>query len=741
MATMSFPQIIFDGLERMRELTVLYGDAQQWNGARMLETVEQYRAALSWRGLGIGDSLIWDGEEDGQVLALRLAAMARGCTFVSAPGGAGDAVPVSSSILQDCVDGRGVDAQRDEPWCYQVRKGAFAWSEDTFSAALSELRVTLEEVPRRIAVLAPLSGFGGELCLAAWSLSAPVHYSGAKQPAGVFAFLERVAADRLIVSEHRLRQLLAHPASVLARCAPLQTLLIESSPGAEENDLESLVASGPLHCEKTVVVVPTDQGFLPTKEAFLRLQQGARRVEEAAAAHPLVGEVRVLPDGVGKWALLAVPAEQCPMIEEEGEEDCWNDHVQTRLAAHFTDFDWHVGVAATQRLARIALLSMVNALSRRGVFTERETGYSQQQILACAAERHRPLVSRWLAVLEQQGLLRRHGDGLRVSDWLGDYDDSALEQAWDDMESVWREVAGSAGTIEYARENSACLAELLSGQRNAVEVLFPAGRMDLAEALYRESPAARYQHQAVAVLLTEIVAAHEQADPMRILEVGAGTGATSEVVLPALAGEPVSYLYTDFSRFFLDQAVRRLENDPRVTFAIYDIDSSPEAQGFSPNDFDVVIGGGVLNAARDTDASVRWLQQLLRPGGWLVITEPTMEEFWVMASQAFMLADASDERAQSGRTFLSLEQWHRVMAQAGLRRVLDLPPSGHPLWALGHRVFAARAKTDRAPLRRTDLERYCRQRLGDVISRVEILDRLPELRTGEPAAAESGHCI
>jgi pyochelin synthetase len=212
--------------------------------------------------------------------------------------------------------------------------------------------------------------------------------------------------------------------------------------------------------------------------------------------------------------------------------------------------------------------------------------------------------------------------------------------------------------------------------------------------------------------------------PIRLLEVGGGTGATSEALLPELSGADVDYLFTDVSKFFLDQAAPWLAAHPSVRLGLYDINVSPREQGFAPSSFDVIIGGGVLNAARNTDASVRWLNELLAPGGWLILTEPTVEEFWVMASQAFMLDDASDGRVETESTFLSLPQWNAVLDGAGLQRVLGLPGEGHPLERLGHRVFVAQAKTDRAPLTAERLAEHLGEG-ADAAARIEVVDELP----------------
>ncbi|MFS8104531.1 class I SAM-dependent methyltransferase [Lentzea alba] len=299
-----------------------------------------------------------------------------------------------------------------------------------------------------------------------------------------------------------------------------------------------------------------------------------------------------------------------------------------------TAVDEEIDTEPVELLSRAALLSMAHAMRLPD------------------APRHAKLLDRWQAALTKE-----------------------LDAAWDAAESAWRKASGSAETVEYARRNAERLPELLNGTCDPVSLMFPEGRMDVADGLYRENIMGRYQHRAVRAFVGAL------GRPLRVLEVGAGTGATTERVLPELEGS--DYLFTDVSKFFLDQARERF---PGLRYALYDINSD----GQLDEEFDVVIGGGVLNAAVDTDASVRRLRDLLCPGGWLVLSEPTVEEHWVLISQAFLLAEPADARAATGTTFLTHDQWRDVLRDAGLDLALDLPAEHHPLARFGHRVFLAR---------------------------------------------------
>lgn len=382
------------------------------------------------------------------------------------------------------------------------------------------------------------------------------------------------------------------------------------------------------------------------------------------------------------------------------------DPVRLRIAAEhaaeaeMTGIDLDAVLRTTDELDRAALLTMLHTLD---IPSE---GVDVSHLMGAAAPDYRPLVRRWLAALAAHGLLDRikgPGGSDRVcSTTLVTATDVA--EAWNRVEISWRQsisahpnFVGSSpphvesATLAYARANAEQLPELVRGTVSPMSLLFPDGSLDVARALYREPPVARYQLAAVAGFVAELAAAAPAGQPLRFLEVGGGTGATTERVLVALEHHPVDYLFTDVSDYFLTVAGEQFGTGrfPSASFQVakYDIDGDRDQS--IRGDFDVVLAGGVLNNARDTDHSLRLLTDHLAPGGWLLITEPTREVQWIAISQAFLMTAATDDRQRSGDTFLSYPQWLAAFDRtAGLELVLDLPPSGHPLTEAGHKFFA-----------------------------------------------------
>ncbi|TLD29263.1 hypothetical protein PspLS_03907 [Pyricularia sp. CBS 133598] len=114
---------------------------------------------------------------------------------------------------------------------------------------------------------------------------------------------------------------------------------------------------------------------------------------------------------------------------------------------------------------------------------------------------------------------------------------------------------------------------------------------------------------------------------LRILEVGSGTGGTTEMILRNLVrptgGLPAYSVYTfsDISAGFFPQARERFSYAPNMEYRVFDISKNPFDQGFQPDTYDVILAPNVIHATPSLAETLANLQPLLRPGGLLVLTE------------------------------------------------------------------------------------------------------------------------
>ncbi|MCR8985816.1 bifunctional Gfo/Idh/MocA family oxidoreductase/class I SAM-dependent methyltransferase [Brevibacillus laterosporus] len=360
-----------------------------------------------------------------------------------------------------------------------------------------------------------------------------------------------------------------------------------------------------------------------------------------------------------------------------------------------------------ERLDEAALSSMLFALQSQGALITDEQEYRIEDIFSAAkvASRHQPVIMRWLQILTDRGYVTQSDRKYQCSIQMTA---DEVQRRWELVKEAWNGKLGSPMVVDYLMANADKLPELMNDSQQAALLLFPEGRMNVANALYRDTLIARYLNKSVAEAVMRIAAIKQATSSslstvsktsLRILEVGAGTGATTDVVVERLNASVskqlnLDYLYTDVSHFFLSTARERFKDYPWMRFQTVDIDKDLFEQGVTPESIDIVIAAGMLNNARDTDQVIRNLMQSLVPGGWLIITEPTREFVEMLISQAFMMTPPEDDRKNTQSTFMSVQQWTDVIQGAGAKEFVILPNEEHPLAPLGQKLFIIRKEAD-----------------------------------------------
>src|SRR5690606_36967160 len=117
---------------------------------------------------------------------------------------------------------------------------------------------------------------------------------------------------------------------------------------------------------------------------------------------------------------------------------------------------------------------------------------------------------------------------------------------------------------------------------------------------YRDSPLAVAFNSVVAEGVARLAAAAGR--PLRVLEIGGGTGGTTAHVLQRVGGR-IDYTFTDVSPLFTARARARFGAREGVDFRELDLERDPAEQGFSGRTFDVVIASNVLHATADLRAT------------------------------------------------------------------------------------------------------------------------------------------
>ncbi|KAI1190791.1 putative polyketide synthase [Nemania serpens] len=175
--------------------------------------------------------------------------------------------------------------------------------------------------------------------------------------------------------------------------------------------------------------------------------------------------------------------------------------------------------------------------------------------------------------------------------------------------------------VYYAAKN---LADVLRGTKDGLALLFgsPVGR-DLVQGLYCDLPFNRIAYGQIKDVIGGLVARLSPfRGPLRILEMGAGTGGTTRLLVPFLAeqGIPVEYTFTDISPSMIARARKTFESYPFMRYAVHDIEKpvAPELKGQH-----IVLASNAIHATRNLHTSLANIRGSLRDDGFLMMTEMT----------------------------------------------------------------------------------------------------------------------
>ena len=352
----------------------------------------------------------------------------------------------------------------------------------------------------------------------------------------------------------------------------------------------------------------------------------------------------------------------------------WVDAVRARFGALASQHGLGVYDALNRELDALSALHVGRALQALGFDATpgRRFDTAGEAARLGVVPRQQRLFGRLLQMLAEDGVLQARDGGwqcLRAPDTA---DPAPRDRA---LETRFTGVDAERAVL---RRCGPALAEVLRGTQDPLQLLFPGGSLAEARQLYVESPFARTYNGALAAALSAAIAQRAPGAPLRVLEIGAGTGGSTGYLLPVLPPQDTRYTFTDLSPLFLERAAETFAAYPFVERRRLDIERDPAGQGFEPGRHDVVVAANVLHACADLRAALRHARQLLAPGGLLLLMEGTRPERWVDLS--FGLTEGwwrfTDHDLRADHPLVDRAAWLRLLAELGFSEAAALPADG-----------------------------------------------------------------
>lgn len=209
------------------------------------------------------------------------------------------------------------------------------------------------------------------------------------------------------------------------------------------------------------------------------------------------------------------------------------------------------------------------------------------------------------------------------------------------------------------------LPALLKGERQLLEILFPASGSRLMEQVYDQGFTSIEPNEALAASIAKLVETLPEGRRLRILEVGGGTGGTTGHILGALDTSRVEYVFTDISPDFLSSAERRFSHVPTFSTAILDFTKAADLQPLG-GAFDVIIAANAVHVTPAVKATLQQLKSFLRPNGLLGFIEIERHgyfDFFFGMLDGVWLFEADPDRRD--HALLSGEAWTTLLSSCG----------------------------------------------------------------------------
>ncbi|MDF5712971.1 MAG: SDR family NAD(P)-dependent oxidoreductase [Rhizonema sp. NSF051] len=319
-----------------------------------------------------------------------------------------------------------------------------------------------------------------------------------------------------------------------------------------------------------------------------------------------------------------------------------------------------------EALAQLEILSVayiVSAFRQMGWEFQCSERFSTPQIAEQlgVVSQHQQLFGRLLEIMVEAGILKRIDEDWEVvsTDEIQDPQSAIASLSYPEAEAE----------ITLLRRCGPKLAEVLRGECNPLQLLFPEGDTTTLTKLYQDAPMARVTNTLVQETVLSVLLRLPPGRGLRILEIGGGTGATTSYLLPHLKAERTEYVFTDIGAFFTAKAQERFKNYPFVRYQILDIEKAPIEQGFEPHQYDLIVAANVLDATSNLRTSLHHIKQLLVPGGMLVLMEATAPARWM--DLTFGLTEGwwkfSDRSLRPDYPLMSAKQWQKLLQEVGFK--------------------------------------------------------------------------
>ncbi|MEM7698936.1 MAG: acyltransferase domain-containing protein, partial [Verrucomicrobiota bacterium] len=448
----------------------------------------------------------------------------------------------------------------------------------------------------------------------------------------------------------------------------------------------------------------TDYFYLPAAIGSIRLHVerpplrlwGHARVDTSNDREYIIADIDVYDDSGALVAeIFGFRADRVEQSDNDDLDKCLYEAKWEVLRLKGTRISGSAEIPPTAELVKAANANLPELYAERGL-----SSYFDQFMPAIDRLSHQAVINAWLKLgwtpvvgqtfdLDQhlaalsiashhRRLIYAHCESLSKSGFLKSVGEESWEvievPVYEDVEpwldQIEKELPAFKSEAELQRLAAPHLAEVLNGEIDPIDVLFPGGSSRVMETFYRDGADFPVINEQFRAALEKAVEGLPERRAIRILEVGGGTGSLTSYLLDSLPADRTEYVFTDNGPTFLQTAQDRFgEKYPFVEFKLFDLEKDPTAQGFDAHSFDIVIASNVIHATADLRLSLLNLRHALAEDGVLMFVEVNwnrapLDNVFGLLSGWWRFTD-TDLRKRSA--LLTRPQWENLLTEEEFR--------------------------------------------------------------------------
>ncbi|WP_273320833.1 non-ribosomal peptide synthetase [Vallitalea guaymasensis] len=371
-----------------------------------------------------------------------------------------------------------------------------------------------------------------------------------------------------------------------------------------------------------------------------------------------------------------------------------------------------------------SIYGICRAFFEAGIFDEAFKEYTIDEIMERAGyiARYKTLINSWLDMLIDENIINIKDN----------------KYYCDSMILVKIPIKPNAGYIKSHEDVYAKALDIINKIRRDIKTynLILRGKIEPLELLLEEKEVfltpeylnkynltTEYNKKLVLHVFDKLLKIHSEDKKVKVLEIGSRASNITKDLAEGL-GNNVEYTYSDESNFFLNKKKESL-GDISIEYKLFDMNKSAMEQGYEDERYHIIIADNCLHRADNIGKTVKYLNDMIEPGGYLLFVEPTENNKLILNTTAFFedgYEGLTDERKEDKLPFLSASRWIELLKDCSYKRVHNMD-----------NFFIAEAKDTYYSFNQEKIKELLSHKLTDYMmpKKFVVLDRFPLSNNGK----------